>query len=126
MVVAEVCSSMKYPKRCQYKHAKQKKYHVRNWAEYNEGLRRRGDLTVWFDEEAIANWKADKICPIKLHVSYAGSRLFPPRGRSFRQATRRWATRNLVGQSNRSILMQVGKARYFWPTEPPRVFRRLF
>ena len=29
-------------------------------AEYNEGLRRRGDLTVWFDEEAIANWKADK------------------------------------------------------------------
>ena len=60
MVVAEVCSSMKYPKRSQYKHAKQKKYHVRNWAEYNEGLRRRGDLTVWFDEEAIANWKADK------------------------------------------------------------------
>ena len=53
-------SSMKYPKRSQYKHAKQKKYHVRNWAEYNEGLRRRGDLTVWFDEEAIANWKADK------------------------------------------------------------------
>ena len=34
---------MKYPKRCQYKHAMwQKKYHVRNWAEYNEGLRRRG------------------------------------------------------------------------------------
>ena len=50
---------MKYPKRSQYKHAKQKKYHVRNWAEYNQGLRRRGDLT-WFDEEAIANWKADK------------------------------------------------------------------
>ena len=48
MVVAEVCSTMKYPKRSQYKHAKQKKYHVRNWAEYNEGLRRRGDLTVWF------------------------------------------------------------------------------
>ena len=51
---------MKYPKRSQYKHAKQKKYHVSNWAEYNEGLRCRGDLTVWFDEEAIANWKADK------------------------------------------------------------------
>ena len=33
MVVADVCSTMKYPKRCQYKHAKQKKYHVRNWAE---------------------------------------------------------------------------------------------
>ena len=53
-------TSRAYPKRSQYKHAKQKKYHVRNWAEYNEGLRRRGDLTVWFDEEAIANWMADK------------------------------------------------------------------
>ena len=60
MVVAAVCSTMKYPKRSQYKHAKQKKYHIRNWPEYTEGLRRRGDLTVWFDEEAIANWKADK------------------------------------------------------------------
>ncbi len=60
MVVAVVCSTMTYPKRSQYKHAKQKRYHVRNWAEYDEGLRRRGDLTVWFDEEAIANWKADK------------------------------------------------------------------
>ena len=31
------------------------------WAEYNEGLRLwtgDGDLTVWSDEEAIANWKA--------------------------------------------------------------------
>jgi hypothetical protein len=36
MVVAEVCSTMKYPKRSQNKHAKQKKYHVRNWAEYNQ------------------------------------------------------------------------------------------
>ena len=37
MVVAGVCLTMKYPKRSRYKHAKQKKYHVRNWAEYNEG-----------------------------------------------------------------------------------------
>ena len=29
------------------------------WSD-NEGLRRRGDLTVCFDEEAIANWMADK------------------------------------------------------------------
>ena len=32
MVVAEIYSTMKYPQRSQYKHAKQKKYHVRNWA----------------------------------------------------------------------------------------------
>ena len=36
---------MKYPKRSQYKYAKSR-YRVRNWAEYEAGLRSRGDLTV--------------------------------------------------------------------------------
>ena len=69
MVVAEVCSSMKYPKRCQYKHAKQKKYHVRNWAEYNEGLRRRGDLTVWFDEDSRQSRTGRPTRPVSLAVN---------------------------------------------------------
>jgi hypothetical protein len=51
---------MKYPKRSQYKHAKQKEYRTRNWGAYNEALRQRGDLTVWFDEEAIETWPAEK------------------------------------------------------------------
>ena len=51
---------MKYPKRSQYKHAKQKKYRNRNWRRYNEALLRRGDLTIWFDAEAIGKWKAKK------------------------------------------------------------------
>ena len=29
-----------------------------NWAVYNEALRQRGSLTVWFTDEAIAAWKA--------------------------------------------------------------------
>lgn len=29
------------------------KQRVINWAEYNEGLRRRGDLTVWISEDAV-------------------------------------------------------------------------
>ena len=29
-----------------------------NWAAYDVALRRRGSLTVWFTEEAIASWKA--------------------------------------------------------------------
>jgi hypothetical protein len=60
MLAAELCSSMKYPKPSQYKHAKQKKYRVRNWTEYNAALRSRGDLTIWFDEGPIANWQAAK------------------------------------------------------------------
>ena len=49
---------MKYPKRSQYKHAK-KQYRIRNWRVYTKALRRRGDLTVWFDVDAIEKWKAD-------------------------------------------------------------------
>ena len=48
---------MKYPKRSQYKHAKSR-YRVRNWAEYEAGLRRRGDLTVWLSDTALAAWRA--------------------------------------------------------------------
>ncbi len=29
-----------------------------NWAEYNEALRSRGDLAIWFSDEAIERWKA--------------------------------------------------------------------
>ena len=32
------------------------KYRIRNWAEYERGLRARGDVTVWFSEEAIDAW----------------------------------------------------------------------
>jgi hypothetical protein len=34
------------------------KHRVTNWAEYNEGLRRRGDLTVWISDEALDMWSA--------------------------------------------------------------------
>jgi hypothetical protein len=37
---------MKYPKRSQYKYAKSQS-RVRNWPEYEAGLKKRGDLTVW-------------------------------------------------------------------------------
>jgi|TARA_B110000879_G_C10782526_1_gene359535 hypothetical protein len=34
------------------------KQRVTNWADYNEGLRRCGDLTVWISEDAIGLWSA--------------------------------------------------------------------
>ena len=48
---------MKYPKRSQYKYAKSP-YRIRNWAEYEAGLRRRGDLTVWLSDAALDSWLA--------------------------------------------------------------------
>ena len=36
------------------------KHRVTNWAEYNEGLRRRGDLTVWISEDALGLWSAPR------------------------------------------------------------------
>ncbi len=32
------------------------KYQVRNWAEYNAGLKQRGILTFWIGEEVIESW----------------------------------------------------------------------
>ena len=42
-------SSLVHPK---YK----RKYSVKNWSEYEQGLRDRGDVTIWFSEDAIADW----------------------------------------------------------------------
>ena len=38
----------------------QARYRVTNWAAYKAGLRRRGDLTVWVDEAALAGWQAPR------------------------------------------------------------------
>ncbi len=32
------------------------KYSVGNWREYEQGFRARGDVTIWFSEDAIAGW----------------------------------------------------------------------
>ena len=36
--------------------SKKATYRVRNWAEYNRSLVSRGSITVWIDEDVIANW----------------------------------------------------------------------
>ena len=36
------------------------RYRVTNWASYEAGLRRRGDLTFWVDEAARAGWQAPR------------------------------------------------------------------
>lgn len=38
----------------------QARYRVTNWPAYEAGLRRRGDLTLWLDEAALAGWAAPK------------------------------------------------------------------
>lgn len=36
------------------------KYRIRNWREYEHGLRSRGDVTIWLSEQAIAAWTPAK------------------------------------------------------------------
>jgi len=36
------------------------RYKVTNWKEYNQSLRNRGNITVWFTEEAIQEWTPEK------------------------------------------------------------------
>ena len=43
--------------------AKQR-HRVTNWPSYEEGLRARGSLTVWFTKEAIEAWRARKLAVV--------------------------------------------------------------
>jgi hypothetical protein len=50
-----------------YKHSQSRsheftkpKYKVTNWPAYNAALRRRGDFTIWFAEDAITDWRPAK------------------------------------------------------------------
>ena len=36
---------------------KKQQYRIRNWAEYNAALVRRGSITFWVDEAALAGWQ---------------------------------------------------------------------
>jgi Transposase DDE domain len=31
-------------------------YRVRNWSEYNAGLKQRGSLTIWLSEDVLKQW----------------------------------------------------------------------
>jgi len=35
-------------------------YRVKNWGEYNKALIQRGNISVWFSEDAIQKWAAPK------------------------------------------------------------------
>jgi len=40
-----------------YRHPKYKTvYRVKNWPEYEKPLRNRGNITVWFSQDAIKAW----------------------------------------------------------------------
>jgi hypothetical protein len=50
---------MTEPHKRSYRHPKYKTaYHVKNWREYEEALRNRGDITLWISPGAIAAWRA--------------------------------------------------------------------
>lgn len=52
--------SHRYSKRSQLKYTK-KPYKTRNWREYEAGLCKRGEPTLWFSEEAIQAWHPNTI-----------------------------------------------------------------
>jgi hypothetical protein len=41
-------------------HIPRARYRVQNWPAYEAGLRQRGDLTLWLDEDALAGWQAPR------------------------------------------------------------------
>ncbi len=51
------------------------RYRGTNWRDYNEALRRRGDVTVWFDESAAGSWRAPQSVG-QLCFRFEGARAF--------------------------------------------------
>src|SRR5215217_8736140 len=41
-------------------HIPRQRHKVTNWREYDAALRQRGSLTVWFSEEAVVAWRAER------------------------------------------------------------------
>ena len=39
---------------------KKARHKVTNWAHYNDALRRRGDISIWFTQDAIDQWRPAK------------------------------------------------------------------
>jgi hypothetical protein len=62
----------KYPIWNQYKHAKSA-YRIRNWPEHAADLRRRGDLTIWFSDDAIKSWRAPTLGQINGRVTFVST-----------------------------------------------------
>ncbi len=46
-------------------------YRVKNWPEYEKSLRDRGDITVWFSQDAIEAWTPQQSGGITDQSSYA-------------------------------------------------------
>ena len=44
-------------------HIPKMKFKVKNWAEYDAGLRRRGSLTLWVTPEVLDGWRAARRTP---------------------------------------------------------------
>ena len=61
----------------------QKAYRVRNWREYETGLRARGSLTVWLGltDGKLANWNSPRPTTARSRGARRGwGRLLPTRG----------------------------------------------
>jgi hypothetical protein len=43
---------------------KKQTYNKRDWNAYDEGLKNRGSLTIWFSEDVISGWN-HRLCCIK-------------------------------------------------------------
>ena len=46
------------PKKDKLPSPKKSKYRICNWKEYNKSLVNRGNITFWFNEEAVKNWSS--------------------------------------------------------------------
>jgi hypothetical protein len=74
------------------------RYRVTNWPVFEFGLRRRGDLTFWLDEAALAGWT----------VPWAVSHLVATTSKAWLHATQSRVTPEQLAAIRRQIALAVG------------------
>ena len=84
-------------------HVPEPRHRVRNQPEYDAALRRRGSLTVWFTDKAIAAWRAEPRTTSGGQPCYSAPAIAAA-------LTMRAVFRRAVRQTEGSVIARLGRA----------------
>lgn len=96
-----------------FKHHAARRHHIgkmqfkmSSWAEYEAGLRRRGNLTLWITPEALSSWQVPKRKTRGGQPRYSdlAIQIAPALQWSFRHAQTRWNGRTPIFHVNETVI----------------------
>src|SRR3954451_22960785 len=78
-------------------HIPEQKRKVTNWRDYDESLRRRGSVRVWFSDEAVEAWEAERRTSRGGHPEYSDLAILTALTFKAEFRLAYWQTEGLIG-----------------------------